>query len=204
MRAIVITALLSVTSSTYAYADELGYSELPEHTVFIGLGINFRHFGPRATTAPVARTVTDTGVPFGRDGGDAWTFDERAGLRLMRPFYVAVDFEFGNLSYNPANENNCTSMLAGLASFGATGEAGMFRLGAELTAGVAQYSFDREWSAVNEMVLEARARADLWISPWGTLGLVVSRSALHRDDWMAGMYIGAHADPYAGLNPYGF
>ena len=202
MRAIVIAGILSVSSSTFAYADEWEYGEPSEHTVFIGLGLNYRHLGSRdQPKSTLARSFGGVEVPDKPKGNEVWSFDERAGVTLDGPFYVAFDFEFGNLGRATADIDACTSMLAGLASFGANGNLGMLRIGGEITGGIAQYSFDREWDANTEGVLEARARVDLWISPWGTLGMAFAASPLHREDWMAGIYIGAHADPYGAPDP---
>jgi hypothetical protein len=50
----------------------------------------------------------------------------------------------------------------------------------------------------NDGVVEARARGELWLSPWITAGATVGASVLDRGDWMAGVYLGVHSRAFAG------
>ena len=47
-----------------------------------------------------------------------------------------------------------------------------------------------------ERVVEGRARADVWISPWLTLSGVVGTSLLGDDGCMAGAALGFHTHAY--------
>ena len=50
----------------------------------------------------------------------------------------------------------------------------------------------------NRSVVEARARAELWVSPWLTAGVSVGSNVLEKNDWMAGLYFGIHSRAFAG------
>ena len=47
-------------------------------------------------------------------------------------------------------------------------------------------------------VIEARARAELWLNPWLTLGAQAGANVMARGDWMTGVYLGAHTRAFAG------
>ena len=47
-------------------------------------------------------------------------------------------------------------------------------------------------------VVEARARAEVWLGPWITLGGTLGTSVLERGDWMTGVYVGLHSRAFAG------
>jgi hypothetical protein len=47
-------------------------------------------------------------------------------------------------------------------------------------------------------LLEARARVDVWLAPWFTIGGSVGASLIEEGSWMAGLYLGFHTWAYAG------
>jgi hypothetical protein len=50
----------------------------------------------------------------------------------------------------------------------------------------------------NRAVIEARARAEVWVSPWVTAGVSVGSNVLEKSDWMAGVFLGVHSRAFAG------
>jgi hypothetical protein len=49
----------------------------------------------------------------------------------------------------------------------------------------------------NRSVVEARARAEVWVSPWLTAGVTLGSNVLDRNDWMAGAFVGVHSRAFA-------
>ena len=188
--------------------DVLGYRRCPrygswganllEPYVYVELGMNIRHLAPDRS-ATTARTTSPGPTPTGGGSEDkAVTFVERIGFGLGRPFYGAVDFEFGNFGDFNAKPTDHDLLLAGLASFGARGPVGPFAISAEVTGGVLESSSPIEEDVRVHGVLEARARAGLWLGPWCTIGGILGESLLDRKSWMFGVYLGVHNWSFAG------
>jgi len=51
---------------------------------------------------------------------------------------------------------------------------------------------------VVQAVLEARARAELWLNPWITVGAQAGANVAAKGDWMTGLYFGFHSRAFAG------
>jgi hypothetical protein len=51
------------------------------------------------------------------------------------------------------------------------------------------------------LVIEGRARGEVWVSPWLTAGATLGASAIHTRDWLAGVYLALHNRPYARTRP---
>ena len=47
-------------------------------------------------------------------------------------------------------------------------------------------------------VAEARARGELWLSPWLTAGVTLGTSVLETHAWMGGLYLGVHTRAFGG------
>src|SRR5205823_14245173 len=60
------------------------------------------------------------------------------------------------------------------------------------TATQSRYAID------GEGVVEARARAALWVSPWVTVGGVLGTSMIARGEWTAGLFVGGHSWAFGG------
>jgi hypothetical protein len=91
---------------------------------------------------------------------------------------------------------------------GVRGRTGAGTLGVEMAGGLraVSYSFHSSYHGCEQMadllafapVAEARARGELWLSPWLTAGAMVGASVLERDAWMGGLYLGVHSRSFGG------
>jgi hypothetical protein len=162
--------------------------------VFVDFGANIRHFATPATRT-ASRSTTPT-TP--SSAADAITFNERVGFRLTNHVYLAFDIELGDFAADDSNSQKRDVILAGLGEAGVRGSVGFAVLGVELAAGGMEYSYPTDRDLRHEAVVEARARADLWLSPWCSFGALAGASLLERGDWIVGAYFGFHAHAYAG------
>jgi hypothetical protein len=97
------------------------------------------------------------------------------------------------------------SSLGVVGVHGATGAGGV---GVELAGGVSavSYSFHSSYHDCEQAtsvtayapVAEARARGELWLSPWLTAGVTVGASVLERGAWIGGLYLGVHSRAFGG------
>lgn len=148
----------------------------------------------------------------------------RLGFGVPRGFYSGLEFEAGGL-VAPASAG--TEMMSAPGTFGSpdirqrgglvlgfTGLAG-FRaalgpasFAVEGAAGLrsVRYQFESAYHhcvstttiASTHEVVEARARAELWLNPWISAGATLGANVLERDDWMAGLFVGFHSRAFAG------
>lgn len=147
----------------------------------------------------------------------------RVGAGLGRGFYAGTELELGGLvSPAAATAEMMTSGTFGTPTvdqqrglvLGALGVAG-FRthmrgvsLAVEGAGGVrsTRYQYQSAYHNCIETitfvdtraVVEARARAELWLAPWVTAGATIGGSVMSRGDWMAGAYLGLHSRAFAG------
>jgi hypothetical protein len=146
----------------------------------------------------------------------------RIGFPLPRGLYVAVDGEIGGLTRTTSRaEMTSTGMFgapsitpgasvvtSGLVAAGARGETRHGTLAVE-AAGVRAifYQYQSRYLAcessathkVSSPLLEARARASRWLSPFVHVGATVGASVLERGAWMAGVHLGVVTQPYGGM-----
>jgi len=140
----------------------------------------------------------------------------RVGVALRYGFYVAADAEVGALTDGtaraemtssgvrgtPAIEQTSVAVLSGLGVAGVRARLGSLNLGVEAAGGfrTLTYNYDSKYHACEETmsittgmtVLEARARAAVWVSPFVTLGATAGKSLID-DSWVGGIYVGAHS-----------
>ena len=100
-------------------------------------------------------------------------------------------------------------VFGALGLAGARGSTQHGALALEAAGGVrnTSYYFDSTYhmcetqTIVNETraVVEARARAELWLGPWITAGATLGTSVLSKGDWLAGVYFGIHSRAFAGV-----
>jgi hypothetical protein len=69
------------------------------------------------------------------------------------------------------------------------------RLGVEVAGGMRIVDAEDDQ---DDLVLEARARGDLWITPWLTFGVVIGSSLIDRGDWLTGISLGTHTNAFDG------
>lgn len=148
----------------------------------------------------------------------------RLGLGLRYGFYGGLELEVGGLaSAAPVR----TEMMSDPGTFGSpeirqrgglvVGAAGIGGVRASLgpasfavegAAGLrsVRYQFESEYHhcittttiGSTHQILEARARAELWLNPWISAGATLGTNVLARDDWMAGVFVGFHSRAFAG------
>jgi hypothetical protein len=147
----------------------------------------------------------------------------RLGVGLARGFYLAAEGELGGLSrtagraemtsagmFGAPSITPSSSLVAGAhAVAGILGAAGRGSFGAELAGGVRSITYYYESHylscisttshAVSTPILEARARAQLWLSPFVNLGASAGASVIDRGAWMAGVHLGFATKAYANL-----
>jgi hypothetical protein len=158
-----------------------------------------------------------------RNVDTAITSDVRVGVGLPHGLYVAVDGELGGLSDparagtemmttgtygSPEIAQGTDMMLAATGVVGARGTTRYGALGIEAAAGArsVRYAFDSAYHDCNQTttitttnaIVEARARAELWLGPWITAGATVGTSVISQGDWLAGVYLGVHSQAFGG------
>lgn len=183
--------------------DVVGYRHCPRYGtwgaslldpyVYVDVGMNIRHFASRGA-AVAARSTSP--VPLNGSDSEALTFDERIGYGLSHSLYTAIDLELGN--FDSSSNADSDVLFAGLASFGMRIGLGPVAVAGELSAGAMESSYPSQSSVHFEGIVEARARADLWLAPWFSIGGMVGESLIDSRNWMAGAYIGFHTWGYAG------
>ena len=191
--------------------DVVGYRECPRFggwgqntqspDVFIAIGANIRHFGDQAPPPVAARTTMPSSTNPGstRRGNDALSIAERIGVGLPHGFYTALDFELGNFEALSASDRTDRELvLDGLLSFGLRLDIGPLAVSGELSGGAMEYGYQDDIELHTVAVLEARARADVWLGPWFTAGVAVGQSLLRADEWLGGIYLTCHSRSYAG------
>lgn len=68
------------------------------------------------------------------------------------------------------------------------------------------YSFQSNYLACEQAtsitafaaIVEARARGELWLSPWLTAGVTLGTSVIEQRAWMGGLYLGVHTRAFGG------
>jgi hypothetical protein len=190
--------------------DVVGYRRCPSYGVwgenllapyvFVDLGVNSWHFTtPGGDESPsTARSVSSvssssasSATSAARTKSRMLTYDERVGVGMRYGLYVAFDFELGAFASQPST----SSGLLALVSAGIEHRLGPITLGGEVTGGVLAYSPANSTTLDSQRVLEGRARADVWITPWLTLSGVVGTSLIDQG-WMAGGALGFHTHAY--------
>jgi opacity protein-like surface antigen len=186
-RFLACAALLLCALASAAAADS--------HRNFAGqleLGFNTRHFAA-ADPADVAFRSTGQTEPDPSLGeGTAVTSSLRFTGRARYNTFLGVEAEFGKLvGFDESNVAGAYGVAGG------RGDLGAVRLSAELVAGRRWVRYELNGATdPSKLVAEPRIRADLWLSPYWTLGGAVGATLSDRQVWMAGIYIGVHDKAY--------
>ena len=147
----------------------------------------------------------------------------RLGFGVPRSFYSGVEFELGGLVAPASASAEMTTTgtfgspevrqsgglvlgFAGIGGFRASGQRGSISLEGAAGLRSVRYHFDSSYHncestttiAETRSVVEARARGELWLSPWITAGATLGANVLDRQDWMAGVFVGFHSRAFAG------
>lgn len=147
----------------------------------------------------------------------------RASLGFSHGLYAAAEVDLGGLTQaahattemmssgvfgTPDVRQDGGFMVDSLASIGIRGATHVGGLGVELSGGMRAVSYGFHSSYFDCIqptsvmayapVAEARARGELWLSPWLTAGVTVGTSVLEAHTWMGGVYLGVHTRAFGG------
>lgn len=142
----------------------------------------------------------------------------RAGFAFEHGFYTVLELEVGRVvdshatpameTQGPANiRDTGVSLFGGNVVGGYRTRLGNLSLGVEAVAGlrVLSYHYESQYLAcvtttsitTSMEVLEGRARAALWVSPFVQLGAQAGKS-LVDDSWMGGIFLGGNTRAFGG------
>ncbi len=151
----------------------------------------------------------------------ATVFTARLGLGLGRNLYLAGETELGGLTRTAGRAEMTSTGMLGAPSItadsgvvlgaagvlGVGGAIGPASLGVEVAGGVRSitYYYQSRYLAclnylshsVSSPILEARARAQLWVSPFFHVGVSAGASVIDRGAWMGGVHLGFASKAYA-------
>lgn len=165
----------------------------------ITFGVNFRHL----LRKPVDRTTLERSIttPTTVDnigGGDlSYSLMEQVVASMTDHLYAGFEVE---ISPTDADAVSGARLLAAGSQllFGFQGGTKFVKLGLEVAGGGRLIVSEQDNDDDSELVLEGRARADIWLTPWITLGGALGSSFLNRGEWMAGIYFAAHTYSFGG------
>lgn len=147
----------------------------------------------------------------------------RVGSATPRGFYLLAEGELGGLVRNssrvemtstgtfgaPSIEPGGSLVTGVLGVAGVHGAAGDTTLGVEVAGGVRSITYQYEShylscqtsssQTVSSPVLEVRARASRWISPFVNVGASAGASVIDRGAWVAGVHLGFATQAYSNL-----
>ena len=196
---------------------ELGvYVQTFDNPLESGSG-NFEHEGESFTY----RVVSDSGNDEASERATALVTSLRFGIGSRIGIYGAGELELGALVAEPQRMEMASSGKYGAPSLEQTGALAMgalavagfqrgtkhLLLGAELAGGVraVTYSYQSQYLAceqdvsivVARPVLEARARASMFVTPSLSVGAQVGSSLIDKNEWNAGVFFGGYTRAFA-------
>jgi hypothetical protein len=196
----------SIADSGYAYDccstyDAVGYRAEPYGAwgrgsamphVALELGTGMRTFGD-----PLSASLRGPG------GSDrAVTTQLRFLVHMRGALYIGAEGELGGLvsqvPTDPSMMQNSAMVMGGAGLVGAMSRQGNAAFGVELAAGgrsvVYQFAgLDEPTStSIGTAVLEPRARAQYWVTPFIALGAQAGANVVSHGDWMAGAFLSIH------------
>lgn len=167
--------------------------------VLVRLGMNMRHL-PRRTAMPsTSQRGTMPPPAMGAGGSDtSYTMVEQISVATSRVSYLGVEMELSPITSDSLVPGARTYEAGGQLVAGLHGGAQTLKIGAELAAGARIVDDHRGQGEQGEGVLEARARGDIWLTPWFTVGADAGVSLLDRGEWFMGFCLGIHSYSYGG------
>lgn len=169
------------------------------------------------------RVVMPTGTAAATPIDTAMTSTLRIGAVSKHAFYLAAEGELGGLTSTAQASTEMMSVgplggpqlaqqgalvLGAYGVAGVRGSVGGATLAIEAAGGVRQtrYHFDSQYYscdttstiAVTRGIVEARARGEMWLGPWMTLGATIGANVAAKGDWLAGLYLGLHSRAFDG------
>jgi hypothetical protein len=147
----------------------------------------------------------------------------RASFDATHGLYSAVEFDLGGLTQPGRASMEMMStgafgapdlsqrgglIVDSLAAVGFRGQTHAGSLGIEMAGGMraVSYHFHSSYHDCEQMttltafgaIAEARARGELWLSPWVTAGATIGTSVIENHTWMGGVYLGFHTRAFGG------
>ncbi|HEU4611081.1 MAG TPA: hypothetical protein VFS15_03350 [Kofleriaceae bacterium] len=171
----------------------------PDPDVMVGVGVNLRHFAAPSRDV-AARSTAPTPSPTD-SAPNALTATERLGFQLLHPLYGALEVELGNFTYTGTESSRSARdiLLVGAGAIGLRGNLAFAALGVELAGGGLAYSHPDDRGLRGAPLLEVRGRADIWLTPWFTVGATLGTSLIRDDEWLAGVSLATHTAPFGGI-----
>jgi hypothetical protein len=147
----------------------------------------------------------------------------RASVGLSRAVYAGLEVDLGRVRPPDAATAEMASagvfgspdlqpghglLVDSLGVVGVRAATGFGSVGVELAGGLRAVSYRfhssyhdcQESTSIDALaaVAEARARGELWLTPWLTAGVTLGTSVLERNAWMGGLYLGVHSRAFGG------
>lgn len=184
--AVVIFALAS--SARMASSEPRVEKQADDLDGVASFGVTIRKLPPRrADAGPVARSNTGgTAVP-DADGETAYSVVKQFVLVTTAHTQFGYEVEVSP-GLGDGHDASARRMAAGAQLVaGIRGGLSFVELRAELAGGFRLFE-----NAVDEPVLEARIRGDLWLTSQITLGAALGKSLADERDWLTAVYIAVH------------
>lgn len=174
-------------------------------------------FGTWAAPARLPPMVLDWGMQLrsvdvptdhGRGLAPAITSDFRYGVGIAHGVYVGLDTElgvaWGAAGELPGHDRTGDALYLGASGFAGWRHAlGRFSLSGELAGGVRTVQGNTQAGAATIAsdtagLLEARLRAEVWLSPWASFGLTAGVDTLDPKEQLGGAYFSFHTRAFGG------
>ncbi|HEY0985415.1 MAG TPA: hypothetical protein VGD80_00135 [Kofleriaceae bacterium] len=127
---------------------------------------------------------------------------------IVAPGRAATEMMSSGVFGEPELRQDGGFVVDSLATVGIRGAGHAGAIAVELSGGMRALSYGFHSSyhdcvtgssvLVYAPVAEARARGELWLSPWLTAGVTVGTSVLESRTWMGGLYLGVHTRAFGG------
>jgi hypothetical protein len=171
---------------------------LEDPYVAIRVGFHVRRLPRPPAPEPRAAARSTSGATIAPTGSDtSYTIAETISIATSRVSFIGFEVEISpNAAQNPAPGARAYAAGAQLL-LGLHGGTHRFGVATELAGGIRVVETDLTDNG-EQGVLEARAHADLWLTPWFTIGGLAGTSLLERGDWLIGIQLGLHTYSYAG------
>lgn len=147
----------------------------------------------------------------------------RASVGLSRAVYAGLEVDLGSVRPPDAATAEMASagafgspdlqpghglLVDSLGVVGVRAALGFGSVGVELAGGLRAISYNfhssyhdcHQSTSIDALagVAEARARGELWLTPWLTAGATLGTSVLERNAWMGGVYLGVRSRAFGG------
>lgn len=176
--------------------------------VIIRIGVNMRHLPrvavPNKLANRASMTSTETpstatpGVMLPGASDTSYSIAEQISISMNRFMYLGFEVEISPTTAEQVAPGTRTFAAGAQGVLGLQAGTRSLKLGAELAGGGRVLDTYLADGGDDELVLEARARGDLWLTPWFTVGVAVGTSLLDREEWMAGVHLGVHSYSFGG------